>query len=147
MVSAVLVKVDPGTTPADVALEIQKQVPGTRTITPDGLLNAVSGQLGAVTRILYGSTLAVMIVSIPLLGVISAMVAHERTREVAILQALGATKGYVRRLMLAESFSLSIYRGSHRHRSRCCNSCGFPGFYCIWPENPFYHSFPSLDTG
>jgi putative ABC transport system permease protein len=111
MVSAVLVKVDPGTTPADVALEIQKQVPGTKTITPDGLLNAVSGQLGAVTRILYGSTLAVMIVSIPLLGVISAMVAHERTREVAILQALGATKGYVTRLMLAESFSLSITGG------------------------------------
>ena len=111
MVSAVLVKVDPGTTPADVALEIQKQVPGTKTITPDGLLSAVSGQLGAVTRILYGSSLAVMIVSIPLIGVISAMVAHERTREVAILQALGATKGYVTRLMLAESFSLSIIGG------------------------------------
>jgi putative ABC transport system permease protein len=111
MVSAVLVKVDPGTTPADVALEIQKQVPGTKTITPDGLLSAVSGQLGAVTRILYGSSLAVMIVSIPLIGVISAMVAHERTREVAILRALGATKGYVTRLMLAESFSLSIIGG------------------------------------
>jgi putative ABC transport system permease protein len=108
MVSAVLVKVDEGTSPADLSREIQKQVPGTKTITPDGLLNTVSGQLGAVTRILYGSTIAVMVVSIPLLGVISAMVAHERTREVAILQALGATKGYITRLMLAESFSLSI---------------------------------------
>jgi putative ABC transport system permease protein len=111
MVSAVLVKVDPGTSPADVALEIQQQVPGTKTITPDSLLNAVSGQLGAVTRILYGSSIAVMIVSIPLIGVISAMVARERTKEVAILQALGATKGYITKLMLTESFSLSIVGG------------------------------------
>jgi putative ABC transport system permease protein len=111
MVSAVLVKVDPGTSPADVAQKIQQQVPGTKTITPDSLLNAVSGQLGAVTRILYGSSIAVMIVSIPLIGVISAMVARERTKEVAILQALGATKGYITKLMLTESFSLSIVGG------------------------------------
>ena len=49
MVSAVLVKVDPGILPASVASEIQKQVPGTKIITPNGLLNAVNGQLGAVT--------------------------------------------------------------------------------------------------
>ena len=52
-----------------------------------------------------------MIVSHSPLGSYSAMVTHERTREVAILQALGATKGYVTRLMLAESFSLSIIGG------------------------------------
>jgi putative ABC transport system permease protein len=52
-----------------------------------------------------------MIVSIPLLGIISAMVARERSRELAILQALGATKGYLMRLVLAESFSLSIIGG------------------------------------
>jgi putative ABC transport system permease protein len=39
------------------------------------------------------------------------MVARERSREMAILQALGATKGYLMRLVLAESFSLSIIGG------------------------------------
>jgi len=111
MVSAVLVKVDPAVSPAAVATEIQTQVKGTKTITPNGLLNAVTGQLGAVTRLLYGSTIAVTLVSIPLLGFISAMVAHERRREVAILRALGATKAYVIGLMLAESFSLAIIGG------------------------------------
>jgi putative ABC transport system permease protein len=86
-------------------------VPGTKTITPNGLLGAVTGQLGAVTRLLYGSTLAVTVVSIPLLGFISAMVAHERRREIAILRAIGATKAHVMRLMLAESFSISIIGG------------------------------------
>jgi putative ABC transport system permease protein len=111
MVSAVLVKVDPGTSPAAVAREIQAQIPGTKTITPNGLLNTVSGQLGAVRRLLNGTTLAVTIVSIPLLAFISAMVAHERRREVAVLRALGATKTYVVRLMLAESFSIAIIGG------------------------------------
>jgi putative ABC transport system permease protein len=111
MVSAVLVKVDPGTSPAAVAREIQAQIPGTKTITPNGLLNTVSGQLGAVRRLLNGTTLAVTIVSIPLLAFISAMVAHERRREIAVLRALGATKTYVVRLMLAESFSLAVIGG------------------------------------
>ncbi len=39
------------------------------------------------------------------------MVAHERRREIAILRALGATKTYVVRLMLAESFSIAIIGG------------------------------------
>jgi putative ABC transport system permease protein len=111
MVSAVLVKVDPGISPAVVASEIQDRVPGTKTITPNGLLNTVSGQLGAVRRLLNGAILAVTIVSIPLLGFISAMVAHERRKDVAILQALGATKAFVIRLMLAESFSIAIFGG------------------------------------
>jgi putative ABC transport system permease protein len=111
MVSAVLVKVEPGTSPAVVAREIQAQIPGTKTITPNGLLNTVSGQLGAVRRLLNGTTLAVTIVSIPLLAFISAMVAHERRREIALLRALGAAKTYVVRLMLAESFALAVIGG------------------------------------
>lgn len=110
-ISAVLVKVDPGSSPATVAREIQKTVPGTKTITPDALLNTVNGQLGAVRRLLTGASLAIAIVSIPLLGFISAMVAHEQRMEVAILRALGAPKAFVLRLLLAESLSLSIIGG------------------------------------
>jgi putative ABC transport system permease protein len=108
MVSAVLVKLEPGTSPYAVASEIRSKVPGTRTITPNGLLSAVTSQLGSVTRLLYGSTFAVTIVTIPLLAFIAAMIAHERRREIAILRALGATKKYVVKLMLAESLSLAV---------------------------------------
>jgi putative ABC transport system permease protein len=137
MVSAVLVKVDQGATPANVAREIQQQVPGTKTITPDGLLTAVSGQLGAVTRILYGSSIAVMVVSIPLIGVISAMVARERTKEVAILQALGATKAYISKLMLAESFSLSIVGGLSGIGAATVILVGFQDFIASSLKIPF----------
>lgn len=110
-ISAVLVKVVPGSSPASVAREIQERVPGTKGITPNGLLNMVSGQLGAVRRLLTGTTLAISVVSIPLLGFIAAMVAHEQRKEVAILRALGAPKAFVLRLMLAESFSLALIGG------------------------------------
>lgn len=110
-VSAVLVKVEQGTSPATVAGEIMAQVPGTKTILPNGLLNTVSGQLGATTRILFTASMAVTIIAVPLLGLISIMVAHERRKEISILRALGATRAFVARLMLAESFSLAIIGG------------------------------------
>lgn len=110
-VSLVLVKVAPQASPADVAAEIEAQVPGSRTILPNGLLSAVSGQLGAVTRLLYGSAIAVALVTVPLLGLLAAMVTHERRKEVSILRALGAKRRFVAGLLLAESFALAIMGG------------------------------------
>ena len=107
-VSAVLVRVEPGVSPSTVAAAIEDEIPGTETIQPDSLLHAVKSQMTGVTSLLYGSAVAVTVVSIPLIGVVSAMVAHERRREIALLRALGATKGVVTRLMLAESFLLAI---------------------------------------
>jgi putative ABC transport system permease protein len=107
MVSAVLVRVTPGSPPAGVAEEITRQVPGTKTITPNGLLGTIAGRLGSVTSLLYGSAIAVTAVSVPLLALVSAMVAGERRKEVAILKALGATRSYILRLMLTESLTLS----------------------------------------
>jgi putative ABC transport system permease protein len=108
MVSAVLVRVTPGSSPAAVAEEIKNQVPGTKTITPNGLLGTISGRLGSVTSLLYESAIAVAAVSIPLLGFVSTLVAHERRKEVAILKALGATRSFILRLMLTESLTLSF---------------------------------------
>ena len=67
--------------------------------------------MSAITRLLLGATLAVTVVSIPLLGFISAMVANERRKEISLLRVLGASKAYVIKLMLAESFSLSVIGG------------------------------------
>jgi len=108
MASAVLVKVEPGMSPEAVADEIERQVPGTRTILPNGLMSAVNGQLAAVTLLLEGSAVAVTVVSIPLLGLVSALVANEQKKDISILRALGATKGFVTWLILAESFALAI---------------------------------------
>jgi putative ABC transport system permease protein len=108
MVSAVLVRVAPGTSPATVAGEITRELPGTKTITPNGLQTTIAGRLGSVTSLLYGSSFAVAAVSVPLLALVSAMVAQERRKEVAILKALGASRSFILRLMLTESVTLSF---------------------------------------
>ena len=137
MVSAVLVRINPGVSPAAISDEIKQRVPGTRTITPNGLLNAISGQLGAITLLLYGSAITVTAVSIPLMGSISAMVAHERRKEIAILQALGATRSFVMRLMLAESFSLAVIGALAGIGAATIILVGFQDFIAFTLKIPF----------
>jgi putative ABC transport system permease protein len=137
MVSAVLVRLDPGASPEVVAEEIKQKIPGTRTLTPHGLLNAISGQLAAISWLLYFSTFTVTAVSIPLMACISAMVAHERRKEIAILQALGATKSFVVRLMLAESFSLAIIGALAGIGTAAIILVGFQDFVAFTLKIPF----------
>jgi hypothetical protein len=106
----------------EVADEITRLVPGTKTIVPNGLLHAIGGQLGAVTRLLYGSTLAVIIVAIPLLGTVSAMVAHERRREISLLRALVRQKDY-------EAHSHDLF--SCNYQAFTCRISGFSSFIRI----------------
>jgi putative ABC transport system permease protein len=144
MVSAVLVRVEPGAKPAGISDEIKQQVPGTKTLTPNGLLSTISGQLGVITSVLYGSTIAVTIISIPLLGSISAMVAHEKKKEMAILQALGATKSFIVRLMMAESFSLASIGALTGIGISALILVGFQDFIAFTLKIPF--TIPSLLT-
>ena len=142
MVSAVLVRVAPAMPPDEVAGKIREAVPGTRTITPDGLLSSVSGQLETVTTLLYGTTVAVTVVSAPLLLFISAMVAHERRKEVAILRALGASKSFVFRLMFAESLSLSVVGAAAGIAAAMVILIAFQDFVALSLKIPF--SVPSI---
>jgi len=64
-----------------------------------------------VRRLLQGTTLAVTIVSIPLLACISAMITHERRKDFAILRSIGAKKTYIMSLLFAESFSIAVIGG------------------------------------
>jgi putative ABC transport system permease protein len=137
MVSAVLVRIDPGASPEAISDEIKQKVPGTKTLTPNGLVSAVSGQLAAITWLLYGLTITVTVVSIPLMGCIAAMVAHERRKEIAILQALGATKSFIVRLMLAESFSLAIIGALAGIITAAIILVGFQDFIAFTLKIPF----------
>jgi putative ABC transport system permease protein len=109
MVSSVLVQTEPGTSASDVGEEILKRIPGTKTITPTALLATVTLHLVSITRLLFGSVVAVTLLSIGLLGIISAMVAHELRQEIALLGALGVTKAFILQLLLAESFTSSVF--------------------------------------
>ncbi|HEX3000964.1 MAG TPA: FtsX-like permease family protein, partial [Methanoregula sp.] len=143
-ISAVLVKVDPGSSPATVASAIQETVPGTKSITPNALLGTVNSQLGAVRRLLTGTNLAIMVISIPLLGLISAMVVHERRKEIAILRGIGATKKFVTQLIFAESLTLAITGGLLGIFSALAILVGFSDFVAFSLKIPLTMPSPAV---
>jgi len=107
-VSSVLVKVEYGASPDAVAGEISRQIPGTRIITQNSLLNTVTLHLTEITRFLYNSAIVVIVISVPLLGIISVIIARENRRKIALLGALGATREFIVRLIFTEFFSSSV---------------------------------------
>ena len=110
-VSAVLVKVsDPGEV-QNVSYRIVDQVPGTRVLTTSALVSTVSRNLEGTTRLLNLMALAAILVSLPLIALISVMGANERRREIGVLRALGATRTRIFQLILGEAVFIAAIGG------------------------------------
>jgi len=107
-ISAVLVKVQDPSQVSVVAERIAGQVPGVKVLTTQSLVSTVATQLDATVRLLDLASLVAILVSLPLIAVISLMAANERMREIGILQALGATKKTIFSLILGESLVLAL---------------------------------------
>ena len=110
-VSAVLIRVAPGEDPGLVASRIQAKLPEIYVILPEETMSRVASQLSAVTSLLYVAALAVTLVTLPLIALVSSMVAHERRQELGILRALGARKGDIFRFVMIESLILAFAGG------------------------------------
>jgi putative ABC transport system permease protein len=108
MVSWVLVQLDPGASPADTGTIIRQQIPGTRIITPASLSMTVARHLSDITLFLYYAAFALTLMAIPALLIASVILAREMNEEVTLLGALGTTRAFVLRLILAESFAASV---------------------------------------
>jgi putative ABC transport system permease protein len=95
----------------NVSYRIVDQVPGTRVLTSSALVSTVSDQLSVTTRILDLSALVATLISLPLIALISVMVANERRREIGVLRALGATRIKIFQLILGESVIIAALGG------------------------------------
>ena len=110
-ISAVLIHVKPGTDKDVVAAAVNRTIPGTYIVKDNYLSKKISSQLFATTKILYGIMAAVTLVSFPFMALISSMVANERRRELALLRAMGATKGFIFRLVFIEALTIAAIGG------------------------------------
>ncbi len=110
-ISAVLVRVDKSTDPSTVASRIQAQIPGTQVVTSNALIARITSQLASASQLLYVTTAAVAVVSVPLVAVISTMAAGERRREIGLLRAMGATRGFIFRIIFSEGVLLAAVGG------------------------------------
>jgi putative ABC transport system permease protein len=110
-ISSVLVRVQDPAQAAQVAERITSQVPGVQVLTPQSLVSTVATQLDATVKVLDLAALVAILVSLPLIAIISLMAANERMREIGILRALGATKKTIFSLILGESLVLALASG------------------------------------
>jgi putative ABC transport system permease protein len=109
--SAVLIRVDNASQTHEISYRIVDKVWGVKVITPETLISTVSSQLNSLTRILYLTAIVATVLSVPLISLISILAAHERIREIGVLRALGATKGYIFRLVIGESLIIAAIGG------------------------------------
>ncbi len=110
-ISAVLVRVAPGADKEKIAAAVQETIPGTHPVTLNYIASKVNTQLSATTQVLVSITAAVTLVSFPFMALISTMVANERRRELALLRAMGATRGFIIKAVLAEALAIAAAGG------------------------------------
>jgi putative ABC transport system permease protein len=102
-ISAVMVQVAPGIEAGEVAEAIEGQVRGVQAFTTSQLNQAVHRQLSGVLQMVVGITFALWLMSLLVVGLIFSVVVNERQRELGLLRAMGAQRGFIFRLVMAEA--------------------------------------------
>jgi putative ABC transport system permease protein len=107
-ISAILVKVAPGTDPHGVALQILLDTKGMVPIESPNLFGAFRSQMNGLLWGFFFITVIIWVVAMILIAIIFSMAANERRREMAVLRALGATRKFIFTTLLAEASFLAV---------------------------------------
>lgn len=110
-ISSVLVKVTPGATVDQVAQRIRTSVPGTMAITANELSRSVTDRLSGFLRGFFMLDAIVWVMSLLTIAAIFSMIVNERQREIGLIRAMGGSRNFVFRLMLAEALMLTAIGG------------------------------------
>jgi len=110
--SAVLVRVTPGASPDRIAITLEHDIPGIRTLTAGMVVTSVKQQTEGVVRILAGVGIVLAVVLVLVQGLAVSLIVSERRRELGLLRAMGATRRQLASLINAESLLLAAGAGS-----------------------------------
>jgi putative ABC transport system permease protein len=111
-ISAALIKVKAGSNPHAVAVQIMQKVPGVTPIESSNLFQSYRKQMTGLLRsilVILGVTWGLSVV---LIGLVFSMAANERRKELGVLRALGATRRFVFKSLLAEASLLALVGGA-----------------------------------
>jgi putative ABC transport system permease protein len=108
-ISAVMVRVNPGIEPTEVAVNIMQQVPGVTPITSSNMFQSYRKQMSGLLSILLLVLGFTWVLATVLIGLVFTMAANERKRELGVLRALGATRSFVVKSLLAEAGALALF--------------------------------------
>jgi len=111
-ISAVMIKAKPGSNLSEVAMQIMRDVPGVTPILSTQLFQSYRTQMNGLLKtilIIMGFT---WVLSIVLIGLVFSMAANERRKELGILRALGATRIFLFKTLMAEASLLAFFGGA-----------------------------------
>ena len=107
-ISTIMVKVTQGTDPHTVAQQILLDTKGIVPIESPNLFGAFRTQMNGLLWGFFAITIIVWAVAMVLIGIIFSMAANERRREMAVMRAVGATRSFIFRSVLAEAAILAL---------------------------------------
>ena len=109
--SSVLVKVDEGADRTMVAEEIAAAIPEVDAVTSVQMFSSYGDQISGVLRTLVVIVVLTVVLSLTLMAVIFWMSVNERSRQIGVLRALGATQRYVLLAYMTEAAILALAGG------------------------------------
>jgi putative ABC transport system permease protein len=107
-IGAILVKVSSGADSHRVALNIYKSSDEIAALESPNLFGIYRQQITGLLWGLVAFTVILWVLAAILIGMIFSMVANERRREIAVMQAVGATRNFIMRSILFESGVLAL---------------------------------------
>ncbi len=110
-ISTVMVKVKDGYSPQRVAVKINYEVAGVKAIASDEVISTVKNQLSKLFMYLFTIGGIVWVMSMLLIAVVFSMIVNERQREIGLFRAMGATKGFMFKLLITEATLLTTAGG------------------------------------
>jgi putative ABC transport system permease protein len=110
--SSVLVKVDEGADRAAVANAIAAAIPEVDAVPSVQMFSSYGDQISGVLRTLIVIVVLTVVLSLALMAVIFWMSVNERSRQIGVLRALGATQRYVLLAYMTEAGILALAGGA-----------------------------------
>ncbi|MFA5311896.1 MAG: FtsX-like permease family protein [Methanomassiliicoccales archaeon] len=111
-ISAVLVKIDSSEGIDPVMYWITAMNPGVLVFPMSELGRELVDQLSITSQGLYMTVSMVVLVSLPLIVLISSMTVNERQREIGLMRAMGATKEFIFSIFFVEGIYLALLGAS-----------------------------------
>ena len=81
------------------------------------LMSSITTIINVISYVLIAFVAISLVVSSIMIGIITYISVLERTKEIGILRAIGASKRDVSRVFNAETFIIGLFRRGHRHRA------------------------------
>ena len=107
-ISSIMIKVSDDTTPEKVKHDLRTKIDGLQIIETKSLSNSIRDSLSGFVILLYVLIAILLILTMIILSVTFKLSVRERVRQFMLMRTVGATKKQVNKLILKESFLVSV---------------------------------------